>query len=507
MTYVVLARKWRPQTFAEMTGQEHVTRTLSNALGAGKMAHAYLFHGPRGVGKTTAARILARAVNCERGVGPQPCNTCATCTAIIRGTSLDVVEMDGASNRGIDEIRDLREHVGYAPVSSRYKVYIIDEVHMLTEQAFNALLKTLEEPPAHAMFVLATTEVHKVPATILSRCQRFEFRRIPQAAIVERLAYLARQEGIEAEREALALMARRAEGCLRDAESLLDQAAASSEGRITESSVRSLLGLSPLDELLTLLDAVARKDLPATAAHLEHMVAAGMELDRVAMDMVDLLLELVRIRVKATTPDRAGLERVSQDLTPLDLLRCVSVLENALQAARQSARPGPLLESAFFRLALMDRTVEIDEVLRALQRESPLVESRGIATRAEPDPAPAHGARGGVLDKAWRLLLPSTRCFVERAVVSREEDTVVLTFTPDDAYAAEALSREERRGELERALARVSGCPLTVRIVAPPPREDRPPPAKEHPLVKELIRRFNGVVVETRTPREEVTQR
>ncbi|MBI4300451.1 MAG: DNA polymerase III subunit gamma/tau, partial [Chloroflexi bacterium] len=224
MTSQVFYRKWRPSTFAEVVGQEPVTRTLRNALIEERLAHAYLFCGPRGTGKTSTARILAKAVNC---LGPtvdrEPCNTCSTCQAISEGRALDLIEIDAASNRGIDEIRDLREKVNYAPNEMRYKVYIIDEVHMLTEPAFNALLKTLEEPPRHTIFILATTEVHKIPATILSRCQRFDFRRLPLGAATDRLRHICAEEGIEAEVEALNLIARSATGSLRDAENLLQQ--------------------------------------------------------------------------------------------------------------------------------------------------------------------------------------------------------------------------------------------------------------------------------------------
>ena len=223
MSYLVLARKWRPQTFEEVVGQEPITRTLQNALAQGRIAHAFLFSGPRGVGKTSVARILAKALNCVQGVGPHPCNQCQVCKEITIGSALDVLEIDGASNRGIDEVRDLREKIKYLPTQGQYKVYIIDEVHMLTKEAFNALLKTLEEPPAHAVFILATTEPHKVPVTILSRCQRYDFRRIPTSLIQEQLEKLVGQEGWQIDAEGLALLAQEAEGSLRDAPGVLDQ--------------------------------------------------------------------------------------------------------------------------------------------------------------------------------------------------------------------------------------------------------------------------------------------
>ncbi|MER3461291.1 MAG: DNA polymerase III subunit gamma/tau, partial [candidate division GAL15 bacterium] len=260
MAHLSLYRRWRPQAFDDVVGQEAVTRTLRGALASGRISHAYLFSGYRGTGKTTTARILAKALNCQQGPTPDPCNRCAACRAIGEGSSLDVVELDAASNRGIDEIREIRERVRLAPAASRYKVYILDEAHMLTTEAENALLKTLEEPPPHVVFVLVTTEPHRLPTTILSRCQRFEFRRIPTALVVERLSRIAREEGLQATPGALQLIARAADGALRDAESILDQLASSAEGPITEADVVRLLGFVEDEVVDTVIRAVQEAD-------------------------------------------------------------------------------------------------------------------------------------------------------------------------------------------------------------------------------------------------------
>ncbi len=262
--YMPLARKYRPQTFSDLIGQEHVTTTLTNALRSGRVAQAYLFTGQRGVGKTSAARILAKCLNCAHGPTATPCNACPSCAQIVQGNSLDVIEIDGASNRGIDEIRALRETVGFAPTSGAFRVYIIDEVHMLTMEAFNALLKTLEEPPAHVKFIFATTAVNKVPATILSRCQRFDFRRIEPKIMVEALSRIAAQESIAIEPDALYAIARASEGSLRDAEVILDQAANCAGGALREADLAALLGMVETEALLGLMQAMLERDV-ATA--------------------------------------------------------------------------------------------------------------------------------------------------------------------------------------------------------------------------------------------------
>lgn len=288
MAYVALYRKWRPQGFDSLVGQEAVRTALTNALETGRIAHAYLFAGPRGTGKTSTAKILAKAVNCEHGPTPNPCNKCQNCVRINDGTSMDVFEIDAASNRGIDEIRDLREKVAFAPVNGRYKVYIIDEVHMLTTEAFNALLKTLEEPPPHVIFILATTEPHKIPATIHSRCQRFDFKRVTDSDIVKRLREVADGSGIAADDDALQLIAVQADGGMRDALSLLDQCGVMAE-RVTAETVRSVLGIVGREALRELVKAVGEGNVPKALELLESLLAGGKDVKQIITELAEYL--------------------------------------------------------------------------------------------------------------------------------------------------------------------------------------------------------------------------
>ena len=288
MAYVALYRKWRPQGFDSLVGQEAVRTALTNALETGRIAHAYLFAGPRGTGKTSTAKILAKAVNCEHGPTPNPCNKCQNCVRINDGTSMDVFEIDAASNRGIDEIRDLREKVAFAPVNGRYKVYIIDEVHMLTTEAFNALLKTLEEPPPHVIFILATTEPHKIPATIHSRCQRFDFKRVTDSDIVKRLREVADGSGIAADDDALQLIAVQADGGMRDALSLLDQCGVMAE-HVSAETVRSVLGIVGREALRELVKAVGEGNVPKSLELLEALLAGGKDVKQIITELAEYL--------------------------------------------------------------------------------------------------------------------------------------------------------------------------------------------------------------------------
>jgi DNA polymerase-3 subunit gamma/tau len=318
MSYLVIARKWRPQSFSDIAGQEHITRTVQNAIRSDRIAHAYLFTGVRGVGKTTAARILAKALNCEKGPTPTPCGECAACRDIAAGTHLDVIEIDGASNNGVDQVRDLRETVQYAPASGRYKVYIIDEVHMLSAAAFNALLKTLEEPPEHVKFIFATTEAQKVLPTIVSRCQRFDLRPISDELISERLKRIAEVEKIEVSSEALASIARLADGGMRDAQSIFDQMIAFCGQKIAEADVLDVYGLVGAEQVAKLAAAVAGGDHRKLVEMVDAFDAGGRDLFRLLADLQTVVRRALLDAIKQGGKSRAlGAEMTTEQLTRL----------------------------------------------------------------------------------------------------------------------------------------------------------------------------------------------
>ncbi|HEY8529241.1 MAG TPA: DNA polymerase III subunit gamma/tau [Paenibacillaceae bacterium] len=357
MGHIALYRTWRPQAFRDMVGQQHIVQTLQNAIREERLSHAYLFSGPRGTGKTSAAKILAKAINCERGPAPEPCNECPACRGITAGTVMDVVEIDAASNRGIDEIREIRDKVRYAPTEVRRKVYIIDEVHMLTAEAFNALLKTLEEPPRHALFVLATTEPHRVPATIVSRCQRFEFRRVSAAEQAARMREICRHEGIEAEDEALEYIARLSDGGMRDALSLLDQIASFTGGKVTLRDAVEITGGLQDEQFARLAAAVRDGDAGAALREAEALMRAGKNPERclelIMRDFRDLLL--MRLAPGAVSPEggASGTGRLGELAGAFSVERLFSIIETLnryLVDMKYAAHPQTMFELALLKL-------------------------------------------------------------------------------------------------------------------------------------------------------------
>ena len=355
MAYVALYRRWRPQDFDTLVGQHAVKTALSNALASGRIAHAYLFTGPRGTGKTSTARILAKALNCDKGPTAHPCGECLNCERIAAGASMDVIEIDAASNRGIDEIKSLRDQTAYSPVNGRYKVFIIDEVHMLSTEAFNALLKTLEEPPAHVIFILATTDPHKIPATIHSRCQRFDFRRVTVEEITDHLAMVAGKSGINADREALRLIAIQSEGGMRDALSLLDQCGVMAQ-QITAATVREVLGIVGRETLRQLVGAIGKQDLSATLAKLNFLLEQGKDVRQVLTELAEYFRALLLYKAAPSYQEvyLTDTEEALSENAPLfsndRLLAAEERLHAGLSELRWTVRPRITAELCLFDL-------------------------------------------------------------------------------------------------------------------------------------------------------------
>ncbi len=375
MSYLVLARKWRPQVFEDVIGQRPITQTLQNAISQKRVAHAFLFTGARGVGKTSTARILAKALNCETGPSINPCNQCKTCHEISSGTSMDVIEIDGASNRGIDEIRELRENVRYTPAKSQHKIFIIDEVHMLTREAFNALLKTLEEPPPHIIFVFATTEPHKIPSTILSRCQRYDFKRIPLKEIVESLKRITEEEKVQISQRGLLYLARESEGSMRDAQSLLDQVISYAGKEIRDEDIVEVLGLVDQKILHDTLEAIADRDAGRCMDVVEQVYLYGYDVQHFCRELLHSLRNLILMKVSQhpghlieLPEEELQVLRKLAERFPFDHLNHLfNLLLKGEEEVAQSTFPRTMLEMTLIRMATLRPVLAIEDILKKLE--------------------------------------------------------------------------------------------------------------------------------------------
>ncbi|HYO25914.1 MAG TPA: DNA polymerase III subunit gamma/tau, partial [Lacipirellulaceae bacterium] len=391
--YVVVARRYRPQRFEELIGQEHVAQALQNAIASERVGHAYLFTGARGVGKTSAARILAKCLNCERGTSPTPCGQCEPCQSIAAGSDVDVLEIDGASNRGIEEIRQLRQNVAVRPSRSRFKIYIIDEVHMLTREAFNALLKTLEEPPEHVKFIFATTEANKIPITILSRCQRYDFAGIDSQAIHERLAEIAATEGVTADADALALLAIRAAGSMRDSQSLLEQLLSTGAKHISSADVTSLLGLAPAARLSRLVEPLVERNPAAALAALDATISEGVDVGQLIDQLLGYFRDVLTLAVGcgenqllyALPAQREEIRSVSERLGVETLLAISQVLDQTAARLRASTQARTLAEMALVRICRLQDLDDLASLIAELRSGEPMTPA---SRPAPPPPGP-----------------------------------------------------------------------------------------------------------------------
>jgi DNA polymerase-3 subunit gamma/tau len=410
LSYLVLARKWRPQTFHDLIGQEHVALTLKNAIESGRVAHAFLFTGARGVGKTSSARILAKTLNCDKGPTTEPCNVCPACREITEGNSVDVMEIDGASNNGVDEIRELRDNVKYLPSNSRYKIFIIDEVHMLSNSAFNALLKTLEEPPPHIKFIFATTEPHKVPITILSRCQRFDFKRISMTMIFDRLRYILDQERVSMSDAALTMIARKGDGSMRDALSALDQVLAFCGDKVEDADVTSLLGAVDRALLFSAVNFIFDRDSGPLLGIIKKVDDCGCNMRHFCHELIDIMRTLLLIK---TVSSVAGLLDLSDkeleegralaakaDLQTIQ--RCISILLKTDADMAYSSFARLLVEMAMIKMATLSPSMPVNELMERLKA----LESKPSRTVLAAESAPPRYAAEPTPDKSPSAAAP-----------------------------------------------------------------------------------------------------
>ena len=519
MSYQTLYRKYRSQTFSDLVGQEAVSRALQGAIASDRVAHAYLFSGSRGTGKTTSARLLAKALNClsRAAASSEPCDACESCRQITAGAALDLIEIDAASNRGIDEIRDLREKVRLAPALGRYKIYIIDEAHMLTTEAFNALLKTLEEPPPHVVFVLCTTESQKIPLTVLGRCQQFPFRRLSDTVVADRLGWIAGQEGVSVEAEALGLLARTADGSMRDAIGYLDQLVPLTAGKITLEEARSVLGIADPAVVASLFDAVLAGRAAEALSSLGALYEGGVEL----RPLVRGLMERCRDRLVAAIESRDGVARAR-------LSACLDALLHLDGEVRRHAEPRFLVEATLVRLAVEAgeptavaapaaapaapapaQPAPTPEVVQAASAPRPVEVEVAVAAPTEvaaAAPAPEVEVAAGPPDENWKRLLeelpPSARGIFKQAQVAFEPGRIVLSYPYKGQYDVAA----GKEADLQRLVGTYYGPEMKIELRLLPLSDrgapTRPAAPEEHPVVQAAIKTLEGRVVRVRETSE-----
>ncbi len=549
MSYMALYREWRPQKFSEIVGQEHVSRTLKNAVAANRIAHAYLFCGPRGTGKTTSAKVLAKTLNCQNSKEFEPCNQCENCRRVTEGTSMDVMEIDAASNRGIDEIRDLREKVKFAPSEGRYRIYIIDEVHMLTTEAFNALLKTLEEPPAHVIFVLATTEPHKIPMTVLSRCQRFDFRSIGIIDIIGRLRTVVNELKIDADEEALQLISRSAEGGMRDALSILDQCISFGGNSITTEDVNLVLGTVNSEFLFRITKSFINCDITEGLKLVDNLVREGKDVRQFTKDLTqhfrNLLLaevcgqaeELIPVSVDLLTE----LRKMASGLGRNRIIALIELFTSAEREIKWASQPRLILELAMIKACEKVASANYDELEARIGRlenefaKGSFVRSERTAPTIIDTPTSSGASKvsvssvkkhakqissGGTSDVAaetanvdienikncWQDILNrikkvrmSAKAFlIEGRPVHINEGNLFLAFPPEYTFHKEKVEQPENKDAIEQVIKEVTGAGLKIKCkfeneISMPESDE---PTKSRGLIDEAVRLFGEEVIE-----------
>jgi DNA polymerase-3 subunit gamma/tau len=515
LPYLVLARRYRPRDFKEVIGQGHIVTTLSNAIEMGRLSHAYLFAGPKGTGKTSVARILAKCLNCEEGTSPTPCNRCPTCLEITQGTSLDVAEIDGASNRGIDEIRALREEIRFSPAKSPYKIYIIDEVHMLTEPAFNALLKTLEEPPNHAVFIFATTDPFRIPHTILSRAQRFDFRRLKSKEIAHYLNHLAEKEGWRIEREAIDFIARKSDGSLRDALTILDQLIAYSPDKIGLKDVFDLLGVLPIERLLSLSSAIQSMNLREALKITRSLVDEGVDLNRFTKELLAHFRNLLLLSVgeegetiEIPKEDIPLLMEQAKEFGHSRLLRVIEELGGMIQEMKGSSHPRLIFEMGLIRLTTREEGPSLEDIYKEIIG----IEGR-LGSREEVEAPTTEEVDLEVVRRVWAEVLRAIKtrkptlasCLEQGELVKVEDGEIVIGFKSNFHY--ETCKEPQNRMYVEREAERVMGQRFKLKAILVEPDGDELRSHKEkdigvllemEPMVKRAIEIFDAEIKEVK---------
>jgi len=504
MAYLVLARKWRPQNFSDLIGQEHVSQTLANAIRSGRIHHAFLFTGARGVGKTSAARILAKALNCEEGLSEQPCGTCTSCTEITAGQGIDVIEIDGASNTGVDDVRELRENIRYLPNRSRFKIFIIDEVHMLSTNAFNALLKTLEEPPEHAKFIFATTEPHKIPITILSRCQRFDFRKIPLTKVTARLREIADNEKLTITDRSLGLIARQGEGSMRDALSTFDQVLAFSGDQVDDEAVQTLLGMVDRRLLIDTVEAVMQRDSRRALDSVRRVDQLGVSLRQFTQDLLEMFRGMVICKVvedPAEMLDLVGdelkeLKSLSAEASLEDLQRIVTLLMKTQAELVYSSYPLLTLEMSLVRLATLAPSQDIGKLISHIEslekRLTAVPTGKAQSSPQPPPPAPEpptpkkpEAPVATTTDsKGWQGLVeqvkqsrPMLGSVLEHGSLLKLDPPTLEVGFPKGSFMISQLQEQDIARDIEALASEFFGQPIKLKVSGTDAKEKPAPPS------------------------------